>query len=365
MRRLRVGLAEPDVAKGQHRVLNVSWGGVPPRWFRGLVVTPVVYVGSGLVTVASPALHAGLVIVDVVDRRGWRFSRVGGLGIAMCVTEFLGLTTVFLLWVRSGFGLAIRTERSQRAHNRVFGWWLELITRALRFYLGFEFVLPTTERISGPVLTFARHAGPGNAFLLARTVIRDYHRQLRMVGANKLLWDPFLNHLMSRLPHHFLDQNPTDPAADLRAVADLCATMDDDSVMIIFPEGGNWTPFRWERAIDRLESRGKADLAVRAASMTHVLPPRTAGAIAAIQARDDVTVVFVAHVGLEDLYSLKQIWRKVPLGRRVQAAYWSVPRSDIPTDRGDLTAWLFDQWETVDQWIADHEAALQTTRRTS
>lgn len=336
--------------------MGISERGVPPRWLRRLVITPVVFVGSAIVTVLSPVLMFILLLIDIVDRQRWRFSRVGGLGIAMCVTEFFGLVAVFVLWIASGFGLGIKTVRFQRAHNKVFGWWLEMVTRALRFYLDFEFVLPTTERISGPILTFARHAGPGDAFLLARTVIQDYHRQLRMLGANKLLWDPFMNHMMLRLPHRFCDPNPKDPAADLLAVGDMCATMDDDSVMIIFPEGGNWTPGRWESAIERLESRGRADLAARATQMTHVLPPRSAGAVSALQARDDLTVVFVVHVGLEDLYSLKEIWQKVPLRRKVQATYWSVPKGEIPAEPAEMSAWLFDQWETVDQWIGDHES---------
>lgn len=329
---------------------------LPPRPIRLLVITPVVFIASGAVTLVSPVLHFLLALADVFDRKRWRFSRLGGLGIALCVTEFVGLLAVFVLWVGTGFGIWIHDDRSQRAHNRVFGWWLELVTRALRFYLGFEFVLPTTERIYGPILTFARHAGPGDAFLLARTVIQDYRRQLRMVGADKLLWDPFMNHMMLRLPHHFCDPNPKDATAALAGIADLCSTMSDDSVMIVFPEGGNWTPNRWTGAIERLETRGRPGLAERAAAMTHVLPPRSAGAVAALTARDDVTVVFVGHVGLEDLYSLGEIWRRIPLRRKVQAAYWSVPKEQIPTDRLELSDWLFDQWELLDQWISANEA---------
>jgi len=335
---------------------------LPPRWLRLLLVTPVVFVAAALVTLASPVLHLVLALIDVADRRGWRFSRLGGIGIALCVTEFVGLSAVFVLWVGSGFGAGLRSTPFQRAHNRVFGWWLELVTRALRFYLGFEFVLPTTERVTGPILTFARHAGPGDAFLLARTVIQDYGRQLRMVGTNKLLWDPFINHMMLRLPNHFCDQNPRHATEELAAITELCATMTDDSVLIIFPEGGNWTPQRWHGAIERLQTRGQHDRAVRAQAMTHVLAPRSAGALAALAARDDLSVVFVAHVGLEDLYSLRRIWDNIPLRRNVQAAYWTVPGGSIPDGRDEVVEWLFDRWAEVDTWIAEHaEEAFSPT----
>ena len=325
---------------------------------RRLAVTPIVFMFVLAVTVASPALHLVLLLLDLFDRKAHRFTRIGGLGIAMCVTELVGLVAAFVLWVGSGFGWAIKKPLFQRAHNKVFGWWLELVTRALRVYLGFEFVMPVGERISGPVLTFARHAGPGDAFLLARTVIQDYGRQLRMLGTSKLLWDPFMNHMVTRLPFHFCDTRPTDPTSDLEAIAEMCSTMGDDSVMIIFPEGGNWTPNRWDQAISKLEEIGKKEFADKASAMPHVLPPRPAGAIAALRARDDVTVVFVGHVGLEDLYSLKQIWANVPLGRKVQAAYWSVPADQIPTESDAILSWLFDQWAQVEAWIVEHEAAI-------
>ena len=210
-----------------------------------------------------------------------------------------------------------------------------------------------TERIDGPILTFARHAGPGDAFLLARTVIRDFGRQLRMLGTNRLLWDPFINHMMSRLPNVFLEQNPKNQLGELAAITEMCATMDDHSVVIIFPEGGNWTPTRWRGSIDSLESLGRTDRARRAAEMPNVLPPRSAAVAAALAARDDMSVVFVVHEGLDDLYSLRQLWRNIPLRRTVQAAYWSISCSEIPVDRTELTSWLYDQWALVDQWISN------------
>ncbi len=58
--------------------------------------------------------------------------------------------------------------------------------------------------------------------------------------------------------------------------------MGQGSALVIFPEGGNWTPFRWRRAIDRLRRRGRPDLAERAAAMPNFLPPHATGALTAI-----------------------------------------------------------------------------------
>lgn len=331
---------------------------VPPPWFRLLVITPIVFVGCVVVTVVAPVLHLVLVLIDLVDRRRWRFSRVGGLGIAVCVCELIGLVMAFGLWVASGFGWAIRRPAFQHAHHVAFGWYLELLTRALRFYLGFRLEWVERERVDGPVVALARHAGPGDAFLLARTAMRDYGRRVRMLGTTKLLWDPVMDRLMRRLPYYFCDPSPERLDEHLTAIGEMCRTLDDDGVLIIFPEGGNWTPARWSAEVARLDELGLHERAERiATTMTHVMPPRSSGAIAALQARDDVTLTFVVHVGLDDLHSLGQIWRSVPLHRTVLGGYWSVPLDEIPVDPDEMRSWLFDQWEAIDQWIVDHHAA--------
>ena len=43
--------------------------------------------------------------------------------------------------------------------------------------------------------------------------------------------------------------------------------------LVIFLEGGNWTPHRWRRGIRRPEQKGRPDLAARARDMPNLLPP--------------------------------------------------------------------------------------------
>lgn len=67
-----------------------------------------------------------------------------------------------------------------------------------------------------------------------------------------------------------------------------------------------------------------------------------------------MTVVFVTHVGLEDLCSLRAIWNSIPLHRTVMGTCWSVSAAKFPTERSELSPWSSDQWERVDRWIDDH-----------
>lgn len=330
---------------------------VPPRSVRALLITPIVFIGALVVTILSPVLHLFLAVIDVFDRRNWRFTRIVGLGIAFCVVEVFGLAMALLLWVLSGFGIWMRSEPIQRIHLWVFGVWLEMITAAIRTFIGFDFVFPTEPLPSGPLLVFSRHAGPGDALLVAHSLIQIHHRRVRMLGTTKLLWDPFFNHVVRRLPFHFCEQEPSNPQAELREVMASAASIEDDGAMIIFPEGGNFTPTRYRNALERLEKRGQPDRVEKAERMTHVLPPRSAGALAALEACPRATAVFVAHVGLDDLLSLRDLWRNVPIERTVEATFWVAERDPQATGPVGMSDWLWGQWEAVDTWIDNHWSA--------
>lgn len=331
---------------------------VPPWPIRTFVVTPIVFVGALLVTILSPILHLLLALIDLLDRRNWRFTRIVGLGIAFCVVEVFGLVMALLLWILSGFGLWMGAERIQRLHLWVFGIWLELITAAIRTFIGFDFAFPTVRLPFGPLLVFSRHAGPGDALLVAHSLIRIHGRRVRMLGTTKLLWDPFFNHVVRRLPFHFCEQNPSDPQKELHEVMASAETIEDDGAMIIFPEGGNFTPKRQHEALQRLEERGQIARAELARRMTHVLPPRSAGTIAALEACPRASVVFVAHVGLDDLLSLRDLWRRVPIRRTVQATFWVAERDAAATGPVATSNWLWNQWLSVDAWIDSHSDVM-------
>ena len=80
--------------------------------------------------------------------------------------------------------------------------------------------------------------------------------------------------------------------------------------------------------------------------------------LAAMEAAMTAHVLFVAHVGLDDLLSLSDIWRNVPLNRTVQATYWYARREPGQTSRAEMVDWLYDQWEQVDEWIEQESATV-------
>ena len=140
--------------------------------------------------------------------------------------------------------------------------------------------------------------------------------------------------------------------------------MSERSALVLFPEGGNWTPYRWRRAIDRLRRGGRPDLAERAAAMPNVLPPHASGALAAIAACPGADVIFVAHTGLDRLVSVRDVWRGLRADMEITARWWRVPAADVPRAASDSPAasreaqitWLYDWWQRVDAWITAENA---------
>ncbi len=325
---------------------------VPPRWIRRLIIAPIVFVGALAFTLASPLIHLVAAILDLLfDRGRWRLSRLVGIGLAFCVAEVFGLFALFTVWVGSGFGLFMDRPFWVKANNLLAGQYMELVTNAIVFFIGFEFSLTYDVSPAGAQLLFARHVGPGDALRLMKIVFRDMDRRCHAVGAAKLQWDPFLDISGERLGFHYLSQTPKDTAVELDKIRQLTAAMGDDETLILCPEGGNYTPKRRAHRIDLERSRGREQRAEMAESLKRTLLPKTGGVIAALEGAPNANVVFLGHAGLDDIHSLRSLWRLMPLNRTVVAHGWTVPMSGLPSDRAGRSQWLLGQWTRVDDWI--------------
>ncbi len=67
-------------------------------------------------------------------------------------------------------------------------------------------------------------------------------------------------------------------------------------------------------------------------------------------------VIFVAHAGLDQLVSVGDVGRSLPLDHTVHAAWWRVPAGEVPraADHGAQVRWLYDWWQRINTWIARH-----------
>jgi hypothetical protein len=187
--------------------------------------------------------------------------------------------------------------------------------------------------------------------LLVGTLIIGYERRPRIVMLAKLQWEPLYDIMLNRIPNRFIKHDPKRRELYIESISELASGLQDRDAFVLFPEGKDFTPKVRTRAIDRLRTKGFGSHADRAEKMTHVLPPRHNGVIAAISAAGNAEIVFVAHSVLEDVGSFKELWGRIPFDHAVCARYWRIPASEVPSDHDELIAWLFDWWERIDGWI--------------
>lgn len=304
---------------------------------------------------------------------GWlRPVRLLWLLVVHLTLESLALLEMFGLWIASGFGLFIRRPFFERIHYDIVQGYLVVFFREARRVLRLRIrsVGPTPDALPGsPLLVFCRHAGPGDSFTLMYALMHWYRREPRVVLKASLAWDPALGIVLNRLPSRFISTGRR-RGRDLEGeIGELARGLDDNDAFVIFPEGGNFTPERRQRGIDRLRAEGRHDMADRAEEMTNVLAPRPGGTLAALDAAPGTDVLLVAHTGLDHVLTARDVWRALPMDKELLMGWWRIPAEEIPAGREERISWLYDWWLGIDVWIDEHRPtdlpSLRQTRRES
>jgi 1-acyl-sn-glycerol-3-phosphate acyltransferase len=338
----------------------------PPRWLRRLVLAPAVVL---LAVVLMATLPVWLVVAAAASPfvSGYlRPLRVLWLATVYVVWDAAALLALFALWLASGFGWKKRSPAFQRAHYKLTGWFLTFLFWQARWTLRLRIEVagadPDTALPGRPELVLARHAGPGDSFILIHALVKWFDREPRIVLKDSLQWDPAVDVMLNRLPNRFIAPRSEGRAGAGRGgphagetvgeqIGHLVEGLDGNDAFVIFPEGGNFTPHRRLRAIERLRARGLEKMAVRAEAMRHVLAPRPGGLLAALDAAPDAGVIFVAHTGLDRMLTVTDVWRELPMDKRIVMRFWSVQPEEVPIGREERIDWLFDWWERIDKWI--------------
>jgi 1-acyl-sn-glycerol-3-phosphate acyltransferase len=340
---------------------------LPPRPFRRLVLAPLVIVIAVGFVVLSPFLALLALVSGLLARPRagqMRSLRLVGFALVWLVAETLALVVLAGLWVVSGFGGRLHTEPYQSRHYAVMRRFLEVLYGGAGRMYGLRVEVDEPEltgseleaRLRRPVIVLSRHAGPGDSFLLVHQLLTVYQRRPRVVMKATLQLDPSVDIVGNRLPNVWIKSKQTGERIFTDQIARLARGLDDQGALVIFPEGGNWTPRRWRRGVRRLESRGRSDLAERARDMPNLLPPRPGGALAAVAACPEADVIFVAHAGLDNIITLGDVWERFPIDQVVRARWWRVPYDEVPRDapHEDQVQWLYAWWERIDAWITEN-----------
>jgi 1-acyl-sn-glycerol-3-phosphate acyltransferase len=332
---------------------------LPPIWARRLLIAPAVVVLAFLVVTTLPVwLIVAAAVSPLVPGR-LRVPRLVWLAVVYLVWDAAALIALAGLWIGSGFGWKIRSPAFQRAHYVLTGAFLKVLFWQARWALHLVIDVvgtdPDTAAPGRPEIVVSRHAGPGDSFTLIHSLVNWFDREPRIVLKDGLQWDPAVDVLLNRLPNRFIAPGRTAGALIEDEITALATGLDHNDAFVIFPEGGNFTPRRRVSAIDRLRKRGLEDMAVRAEQLRHLLAPKPGGLLAAIDAAPDAGVIFVAHTGLDRMVSVGDVWRELPMDKKLIMRFWSVPPEDVPAGEAERIAWLYDWWALIDAWIEEHQ----------
>ena len=330
----------------------------PARWIRRVLLAPLVIVLALALVATAPVWALVTVVLSPFSTGHLRPLRLLWLATVYLLVEAYVLGALFALWLGSGFGWKVRGPAFQRLHYRLCGTVLRTLYRQARWVLRLSVRIEGTDPASAPrdrpLLVLCRHAGPGDSFLLAHALINWYDREPRIVLKDTLQWDPAIDVLLNRLPSTFIA-----PARERRdeteaQIGALATGLDGDDAFVIFPEGANFTPHRWGRAIARLRRLGLYRMARKAEAMHNVLPPRPGGVLAALDAAPDADVMLVAHTGVDHLLTVADVWRELPMDKRITMQWWLEPASAVPVTADERVDWLYAWWARIDAWVVEN-----------
>ena len=323
-----------------------------PYIVRRAIWAPAFVVGAVAFLFALPLWLIGAAFVSRLVPGRWRILRVAWFLFVYLFLESITIVVLFLLWIASGFGWKLGSPRFVDIHYRLAAWWLDRVMSSARrtFNLSIENDDVDGSRTDRPLLVFSRHAGPGDSFLLVDALLNSDRRRTRIVLKDLLQMDPCVDIILNRLPNRFVPSTGRAGDIVIESIAELSAGMKNGDALVLFPEGGNFTPGRHARAIEKLDEIGRPGLADRAREMKHVLPPKPTGALTAIKAAKNADVVFVGHVGLEHLSTMRDLWRGIPMDAHVVSRLWFVTADEVPAE-SDQEQWLYDHWQVMDDWI--------------
>lgn len=323
-----------------------------PTDHRRLTVALVLSLAVVVLAAAPLLLVVGAIARGLGRRKPWIAIQ---LLLTYCAREVVVMTAAGSLWLLGAGGRLTGRARFRRLHWSLLRWYVRgFAARAIELLhlVIHEDVSDAAARClrgAEPVIVLSRHAGPGDTVFLIDRLLSGWARLPSVVLRQAVALDPAINLLTARLPHGVIDGTQGDEAE--RVIEQLAAHLRPRGALLLYPEGGNFTPERRRSALAHLRRRGARRAVAAAEQMGTVLPPRPSGVLAALRGAPEAPVVFVAHTGLGVAAYPLQIYREMPVGGTLRFRVWLVPRADVPAGEEAQIAWLNGRWQEIDDWV--------------
>jgi 1-acyl-sn-glycerol-3-phosphate acyltransferase len=322
-------------------------------WARRAVTLPSLALATSIWLLLLPLTLVAAAAADLVRGGPWPLLRCVVYLTIYLVCEVVGVVAAFGVWLASGVWAGASRARFLQRNVTLQAWWANVLYRGAErvFALRTE-VEGDAAIVPGPILLFIRHVSQADTLLPVVYVTRRHGIALRFVLKRELLWDPCLDIVGRRLPNAFVQRGSGESAREIAAIRRLMDDLGPQAGVLIYPEGTRFTAEKRAHVLAKL-ARSNPARAARAARLVNVLPPHTGGPLGLLECSQDADVVLCAHTGLEGAGSPWDLVAGRLIGATVRVRFWRVARVDVPEGSDARVAWLYEQWQRIDEWIAE------------
>lgn len=307
----------------------------------------------------SAALLAWGVLLPVLLPAALARDLLGGrrLAATRSVLAILSYLALELFGVAAVTALVV-TRRNTPARLHALEWrWADVQLRALLRLFSMRLAVEGLDALlPGPVLVLGNHVSVADALLPAAIAGARGGLRVRYVAKGELIWDPCVDLACHILPNVFVQRGQADTPGDLARVVGLLDGVGPADGVVLMPEGTRFTPAKRAALLAKREAEGPRERLARDRALRCLMPPHTGGILALLE-RTPLDVVFMAHVGLEGVVRLPDLWSGALVGRTLRVTFWRLPGAGIPPEREARIDWIYDQWERLDAFIARARAA--------
>jgi len=325
-------------------------------WRRRAVTVPLFYLVGSLLIVLSPLLGLLGLLWAPFEKR--RFVRLRFLLFitGYFVGEMLFLLLAGLQWLLLGAWTQAGKARLSQATERLGNAWGLLLHSLGRVSLDLRISVEGQETLEqpGPLIVLLRHASFGDTPLGPTYLGHYYGFRLRYIVKRELINDPVFDVIGSRLGACFVRRGSKNGGREVEAV---CAQLDGltpRDAIILYPEGTRYSEDKRLKVIEKLR-RDNPALHARAVRLQHVLPPQLGGPVELLCRNPGADVLICQHVGYEVASSFRDLVDGRALHQRIEVLFRRIPFAEIPKEREAITTWLLDEWQKLDDWVAERQ----------
>jgi len=328
---------------------------------RRIISLPTIFVAFVVFFALSPVLLVASAIAELVRRDRWALLRSFAMIGVYLVSEVVGILIALGMWFASGGPFGSGSQLRRRWFIVLQRWWTGSLFWGIRrcFSMKVEIEQWPDQVGERKLLIMLRHASILDTLLSAALIANPLRMHLLYVFKRELRTDPCLDIAGTLLGCHFVSRDAGEGEREGRILHALAENLREREGVIIYPEGTRWTPNKHARVLARIAKSGDEQLVARASALENLLPPRLNGPLALIDGAPDADVLFLGHQGFEGIEKPQDVMKGAIVGKTIRIKAWRIDAADVPRDRDDQIAWLYENWSRMDAWLGGDNSPIE------